>query len=85
MKTCSRGIVYLLFMICFTFVGLSFPQDNTMLPIMPVPASVQSGSGWFPIDGSLRVSIKGEGDSRVTHAVIRFFANLSSRTGIRCS
>ena len=53
-----------------------------MPPLMPMPTTVQAGSGWFPIDGSLRVSIKGDGDSRVTHAVTRFFANLSVRTGI---
>ncbi|HKD13636.1 MAG TPA: family 20 glycosylhydrolase [Candidatus Angelobacter sp.] len=53
-----------------------------MLPLMPIPASVQYGSGSFPIDQSLRVSIQGSGDSRVPHAVDRFFKNLASRTGI---
>ena len=81
MKTCSRGIVYLLFMIV-AFTDSSLAQENSMLPLMPMPATVQSGSGWFPIDASLRVSIKGATDSRVSHAVNRFFANLSARTGI---
>lgn len=81
MKTCSREILYLLFMIAVACTSSSLSQD-TMLPLMPMPSAVQSGNGWFPIDVSLRVSIKGEADSRVAHAVTRFFANLSSRTGM---
>ena len=72
----------LLFMICFVFTGSSPAQDSTSLPVMPAPTSVQYGAGSFPIDASLRISIKGNGDSRVSHAVSRFLHNLSSRTGI---
>jgi hexosaminidase len=49
---------------------------------MPLPVSVQMGSGSFPIDQSLHITIKGDCDSRVPRAVARFFHNLSSRTGI---
>src|SRR5215472_8153959 len=73
---------YLLFMICVAFIASSPAQDSTSTPVMPVPATVQYGAGWFPIDASLRISIKGNGDSRVSGAVSRFLHNLSSRTGI---
>jgi hexosaminidase len=78
----KNWILELLFMMVFAFAGRSSAQDATTLPIMPMPASVQTGQGWFPIDASLRVSIKGDCDSRISQAVIRFFRNLSSRTGI---
>src|SRR5215470_8361662 len=72
----------LLDVICFSFIVSASAQESPMLPLMPMPASVQYGSGSFPIDQSLRVSIQGSGDSRVPRAVDRFFKNLASRTGI---
>src|SRR5262249_51435842 len=73
---------FLLAVICFSFIVSASAQESPMLPLMPIPASVQYGSGSFPIDQSLRVSIQGSGDSRVPRAVDRFFKNLASRTGI---
>lgn len=69
-------------MVCLAFASSCFAQDGTTLPLMPMPPSVQFGTGWFSIDGSLRTSIKGSGDSRVSHGVSRFLGTLSSRTGI---
>lgn len=79
MKNLNR---WALGVICFCFVIAAPAQQNTMLPLMPLPASVQPGTGSFLIDGSLRVSVGGNGDSRVPAAVDRFFAHLASRTGI---
>ena len=59
-----------------------------MIRVMPMPASVQMvvggvvGVGIFHIDESLRISIHGNCDDRVTHGVARFFHTLSSLTGV---
>lgn len=53
-----------------------------MLPIMPMPAVIHPSDGWFAIDASLNISITGKCDSRVTHAVDRFWQHLSGETGI---
>lgn len=71
-----------LVVICLCFIVSAPAQENTMLPIMPMPASVHTETGWFIIDGSLNVSIQGSGDSRVAHAAGRFLKTLSLHTGI---
>lgn len=81
MQNWTRGVGAAL-MVCLAFAGSSFAQDAATLPLMPMPASVQFGTGWFVIDGSLRVSIKGSSDSRVSHGVSRFLNALSRRTGV---
>lgn len=78
----KHWIVQLLFMISVALTSGSPAEDAATLSIMPMPASVQMGAGSFPIDSSLRISIKGECDSRIPSAVTRFFLHLSARTGI---
>ena len=53
-----------------------------MLPLMPWPAKIQSGSGRFMIDKPFAIVVNGSVDSRVRNAVERFRGNLSRRTGI---
>lgn len=72
----------LLVLICLSYLACSADQESISLPLMPLPASIQTTAGWFPIDTSLRISIQGDCDARVPHAVSRFFHNLSERTGI---
>jgi hexosaminidase len=57
-------------------------QQTTQLPLMPVPANVQPGSGALHIDGSFSVSLAGHTEPRLDRAVQRFMAQLGRETGI---
>ena len=52
------------------------------LNLMPMPASVQLGSGQLPIDQSFSIAISGPRDAIVDKAVQRFIAQLSKQTGM---
>src|SRR5690242_1543346 len=82
MKHSALEMGRILWVICFFFIAAASAQEAAMLPLMPVPASFHTGEGWFPVNQSLHVATQGNGDSRVSHAVERFFRNLASRTGI---
>jgi hexosaminidase len=75
-------IGYIVFFMGLAWASSAVAQNSAALPLMPLPALVKVGDGSFLVDGSLRISVKGEGDVRVLHAVNRFFENLSRRTGI---
>ena len=69
-------------MACFVFSGVLPGQTSATLSVMPMPASVKLGDGWFAIGPSLHFSVKGQDDSRVAHAIARLVNNLTTRTGI---
>jgi len=52
------------------------------LNLMPVPASVQLGSGTLRIDASFTVAFTGHTDARVTGASERFVERLGKQTGL---
>ncbi len=57
-------------------------QSATQLSLMPMPASVQQGTGEFAITQSFSVAVTGTHDPSVDGAVQRFTAQLSLQTGI---
>jgi len=57
-------------------------QSQPQLNLMPMPASVQQGSGAMPIVPSFSVSITGVHDPALAAGVQRFAAQLSRQTGI---
>jgi hexosaminidase len=57
-------------------------QPAAALPLMPMPASVQAGSGEFAIDGSFAVTLDGFKEPRLERAQDRFLATLTRETGI---
>jgi len=57
-------------------------QPAAALPLMPMPASVQAGSGEFAIDGSFAVKLDGFKEPRLERARDRFLATLTRETGI---
>jgi len=59
--------------------GAQTPQLN----LMPMPASVQQGSGQLPITQSFSVATSGAHDASLDSGVERFVAQLSRQTGIR--
>ena len=68
--------------VVFAFSGLVFSQSQSQLNLMPVPASVQSGSGQLPITQSFSVAVSGAHDASLDGAVERFTTRLSKLTGI---
>ncbi len=71
-----KNIISLCFLVaCLPLIAVS---QN----IMPVPSSVQPGSGYLRIDSSFSLSIHGKKNQRIEAAVLRFLKRLSSQTGI---
>lgn len=61
------------------------PQNDTELPLMPMPASVVAGSGVrVVIDPSFSISLSGTGatDPRIRELALRTFGRLSRQTGV---
>jgi hexosaminidase len=61
---------------------LSRGQQMTTLNLMPVPASVQTGSGSLKVDAGFTVALTGHTDARLTAAVERFTGRLAKQTGL---
>jgi hexosaminidase len=62
--------------------GLAVSQSQPLLNLMPMPASVQQGSGMLPVTPSFSVSVSGTHDPALEAGVQRFVAQLSRQTGI---
>src|SRR5579862_7368894 len=62
--------------------GFAFAQGQPQLNLMPMPASVQQGSGQLAITQSFSVAVTGAHDATLDAAVRRFAKQLSVQTGI---
>jgi hexosaminidase len=60
-------------------------QDQPHLNLMPLPASLQTGSGSLRIDSSFSVTLTGHTEPRLDRAVQRFLRQLSRQTAIPLS
>ena len=60
----------------------SQPQFQSHLNLMPMPASVQHGTGQLPITQDFAVNVTGTRDPALEAGVQRFVAQLSRQTGI---
>jgi len=60
----------------------TFAQSQPQLNLMPMPASVQPGTGQLRIDRSFSTTITGSSDGRLQRGVQRFLRRLSLETGI---
>ncbi|HXX27942.1 MAG TPA: family 20 glycosylhydrolase [Terriglobales bacterium] len=67
--------------IVFSIALPSFAQQP-VLDLMPIPTSVQPGTGWMIIDSSFSVGINGYSDSRLERSVELFLSNLRRQTGM---
>jgi hexosaminidase len=71
------------FLLTILATAQSQPQPSVMpINVMPMPASVQMGSGAMPIDRSFSVQVTGFHDASLDGSVARFVAQLSRQTGI---
>ena len=66
----------------FLFAALASAQSQPQLNLMPMPASVQPGTGQLPINQSFSVAVTGNHDASLDSEVQRFVAQLSRQTGI---
>src|SRR3974390_3144305 len=75
----QRTLIAGLFVLLSSFaVSQSQPQLN----LMPMPASVQPGSGQLPVNQSFSVAVTGFHDASMDREVLRFTTQLSRETGI---
>jgi hexosaminidase len=65
------------------FAQLAAAQAPTQLKMMPLPSSVQLGTGHLLINQSFLVAVSGHRDSTLDRGVQRFIAELSHQTGMR--
>ena len=61
---------------------LAIAQSQSQLNLMPMPSSVQLGSGHLLIDQSFSIAISGHRDVILDHGIERFVAQLSRQTGM---
>jgi hexosaminidase len=72
---------FILIGLCF-FATIAFSQTQPQLNLMPMPSSVQQGSGQLAITQSFSIAINGTHDSALEAGVQRFTKQLSAQTGI---
>jgi hexosaminidase len=72
----------LLVLAFFSSALFSAAQSQPQLNLMPMPASVQAGTGQFAIIQSFSVAVSGSHDAALDSAVRRFIDQLSRQTGI---
>jgi hexosaminidase len=70
------------FFLTSTLSCFSIAQSQPQLNLMPLPASVQSGSGQLLITQAFSVALSGNRDASLEAAVERFQSQLSRQTGI---
>jgi hexosaminidase len=64
------------------FMSVASSQVQRSLSLMPVPVSVQMGTGQLLIDSSFSVAIIGRTDARLQRAIDRFLNDLRRQTGM---
>ncbi len=79
MRPMRRPEIIFLLLLLTTF---SSAQAQPQLNLMPMPASVQQGTGQLPINQSFSVAVTGARDASLDGEVQRFVTQLSKQTGI---
>jgi hexosaminidase len=69
-------------MVLSTLSFFAVAQSQPQLNLMPMPASVQTGTGQLAITSSFSVAVTGSHDASLDSAVQRFVKQLSKQTGI---
>ena len=73
---------YLLVSVIFSLASFAIAQSQPQLNLMPMPASVQPGTGQLLITQSFSVAVTGSHDASLDSEVHRFVTQLSRQTGI---
>ena len=72
----------LLFIAVALFTNSAGAAQIPSLNLMPVPASVQQGTGSLRVGAAFSIALKGYSDPRLERAVVRFREQLSRQTGM---
>jgi len=64
------------------FVALPSFAQQPLLDLMPMPTTIQLGTGWMTIDAAFSVGISGNSDPRLEGSVERFLTQLRRQTGM---
>ena len=75
--------IYFAVVALFTLVSIAGAQNSAVPNLMPLPLSVQYGSGSLPIDSAFAARITGYSEPRLKSAVSRMTATLARQTGLR--
>jgi hexosaminidase len=74
--------ILLILNVVFLLAPITAAQRQRELNLMPVPSSVQLGTGQLPIDRSFSAAVAGFQDATLERGVQRFIAGLSQQTGM---
>jgi len=66
----------------FALSSLANGQEGAVLPLMPLPAKAQAGTGQFAVNPAFKIVLHECDDARIKRASERFLKNLSRQTGI---
>src|SRR2546429_3834455 len=66
----------------FLFVSLAAAQSKRQLNLMPMPSTVQLGTGQLAINQSFSIAVTGFQDPRLKRGVQRFMSDLSRQAGM---
>jgi hexosaminidase len=66
----------------FLFVSLAAAQSQRPLNLMPMPSTMQLGTGQLAISQSFSIAVSGFQDPRLKRGVKRFMSDLSRQTGM---
>jgi len=72
----------LIFLAILLLTTFAVTQTQPQLNLMPMPASVQTGSGQLPISASFSVAVTGAHDASLDSEIQRFQTQLARQTGI---
>jgi hexosaminidase len=75
-------ILFAISLALVTLMSLAAAQTPTAPNLMPLPSSVQPGSGQLAIDASFSAAISGYSEPRLQRAIARVTATLGRETGI---
>src|SRR5213082_325456 len=73
---------FLLFFLCALLLPKSAGAQQPALNLLPVPASVQAGTGSLRVDSSFSVALTGHTEPRLERAVERFLQQLARQTAL---
>jgi hexosaminidase len=74
--------IQLIASVVFLFVFLTAAQSQRQLNLMPLPSTVQLGTGQLAINQSFSIAFAGAQDQRLKRGVQRFMSDLTRQTGM---
>ena len=82
-SSCLRFALIIAVLASFSLIGTAAANgQEASLALMPQPSHMVKGEGQFPINGDLRIDLKGYKDARISSGKQRFLEVLYRETGI---